>query len=158
MLKGGEFLSFRFEKAVAWLLIQGDMIRHLDKGRAVERETFNRGSSGASRIPCHLGAAVAPTARGCAASARRTVRSAERRRPSGRPRRGKPFKTLWIRCRLSTPFFMLSSRVRRRAERGTHRASALPVTFRKVSSAEEGRRGGLMRISFSGRRPGRVER
>jgi hypothetical protein len=58
----------------------------------------------------------------------------------------------------STPFFMLPSRVRRRAEGGTHRASALPVTFRKVSSAKGRRRGGLMRISFSGRRPSRVER
>src|SRR4029077_19219436 len=37
-----------------------------------------------------------------------------------------------------------------RAEGGTHRASALPVTFRKVSSAKGRQRGGLMRISFSG--------
>jgi hypothetical protein len=36
------------------------------------------------------------------------------------------------------------------------RGAALPVTFRKVSSAKEGRHGGLMRISFSGRRPSRV--
>ena len=35
--------------------------------------------------------------------------------------------------------------------------AALPVTFRKVSSAEEGRRGGLMRISFSGATLSRVE-